>query len=275
MAHFLVEVATEAAWAVPVAIVLWISARQLTVVRTAEMTTGLHDAAKRPAWQRAIGLVAVAVILWMLMVGLGWLITSALTPVRDLDVAVVEWFEENRTEPATFLARAIDPIGNTPGIIAMVLIAATVAHALTRRWGPTLVIIAAAVGETTIFLATQLTIRRARPAVEFLAGEPATSSFPSGHVAATIATYGCIALLVRSWSSTRWRVVAVVASVALAVAMAWARLYQGLHFPSDVLGSVMFAPLWLTACWWAFRPQPRDESVRFKGAAHSDAQPLP
>lgn len=254
MAAFLLEVAIEVAWAVPVAIVLWIIARRVTTRHSPETSTASPAKTVRPGWQRAVGLVAAAVVLWALMVGLGWLITRALAPVRDLDVAIIEWFEVHRTGGATTLARIIDPIGNTPGIVATVLIAASVAHALTRRWSPPLVIVAAAAGETSIFLATQLTISRARPAVEYLAGEPSTSSFPSGHVAATIATYGCIALLVMSWSQSRWRVVAVVVAIALSLAMAWARLYQGLHFPSDVIGSYIFAPLWLVACWWAFRP---------------------
>lgn len=273
MVEFLVGVAAEIGWAFPVAVVLWFLARRLTRIEAS--ASAARTGAGRPAWQRAVGLVAIAAVLWAFLLGLGLLITTVLTPVRDLDVAIIDGLVESRTEPLTVLAHIGDQIGNTPGIIAMVIIAATVAHAVTRRWAPALVVVAAAAGETSIFLATQVAISRARPDVEQLAGEPATSSFPSGHVAATIVTYGCIALLVLAWSRGAVRVVAVAAAIALPLLVAWARMYQGMHFPSDVLASFLFAPLWLAACWWAIRPKPRGETVRIGRAAAPDAEREP
>lgn len=270
MVEFLAGVAAEIGWAFPVAAVLWFLARRLTRIEAPASSAGAGAA--RPGWQRAVGLVAAAAALWAFLLGLGMLITTVLTPVRDLDVAIIEGLVESRTEPLTVLAHIGDQIGNTPGIIAMVIIAATVAHALTRRWAPALVLVAAAAGETSIFLATQLAISRARPDVEQLAGEPATSSFPSGHVAATIVTYGCIALLVLAWSRGAVRVVAVAAAIVLPLLVAWARMYQGMHFPSDVLASFLFAPLWLAACWWAIRPQPRGETVRIGRASATEVE---
>lgn len=273
MVEFLVGVAAEIGWAFPVAVVLWFLARRLTRIEAS--ASAARTGAGRPAWQRAVGLVAIAAVLWAFLLGLGLLITTVLTPVRDLDVAIIDGLVESRTEPLTVLAHIGDQIGNTPGIIAMVIIAATVAHAVTRRWAPALVVVAAAAGETSIFLATQVAISRARPDVEQLAGEPATSSFPSGHVAATIVTYGCIALLVLAWSRGAVRIVAVAAAIALPLLVAWARMYQGMHFPSDVLASFLFAPLWLAACWWAIRPKPRGETVRIGRAAAPDAEREP
>lgn len=272
MAEFLVEIATEMGWAIPVAIVLWFLARRwTTLVPAADASPVSRSRSTRAAWQRAIGLGAAAAALVAILIGLGSLITSVLTPVRDLDTAIIDGFVETRSEPATFFALVFDAVGDTPGIIAIVLIAATVAHAVTRRWAPALIIVVATAGETAIFLATQLAISRPRPDVEQLAAEPATSSFPSGHVAATIAAYGCIALVVLAWSRGGLRAVAVIAAVGLPLAVAWSRMYQGMHFPSDVLASFVFAPLWLAACWWAFRPIPGGERVRFGGA--SDREP--
>lgn len=276
MYEFFAEVAAESGWAVLVAAGLWLVARRLThVVGPTEQSTPADEKSVRAAWQRAIGLVAAAVALWGLLIGIGLLITEFLAPVRELDVAIIEQLVDGRTETATFFAHIGDQIGDTPGIIAMVIIAATVAHALTRRRAPALIVVAAAAGETSIFLATQLTISRARPDVEQLAALPATSSFPSGHVAATIATYGCIALLVLSWSRGPERVIAVVVAIVLPLGVAWARMYQGMHFPTDVLASFVFAPLWLAACWWAIRPQSRGETVRLGRATAPDAEQEP
>ncbi|MBX9471653.1 phosphatase PAP2 family protein [Microcella sp.] len=270
MAAFLAEVAAQAGWAIPVAAVLWFITRRLTTVEcSTESAAASVERVERPAWQRALGLVAAAALVLAFTIALGWLITRVLAPVRELDIAIMAWFGAHRTEAATVVAFAVDQIGNTPGIIAMVIIAAAVAHAMSRRWAPALVIVVAAAGETSIFLLAQLAISRARPDIERLAGEPATSSFPSGHVAATIVTYGCIALLAMSWTLHPLRVVAVVIAITLGLAMAWVRLYQGMHFPSDVLASFVFASLWLAACWWAFRPGARGERVRGRRATQS------
>ena len=271
MAEFFAEIALRVGWAIPVGIALWFVARRFTHVEpSAEAGTGTAPDRRRPVWHRPAALLGILVLLWALLMGLGWLITRVLTPVRDVDATMMDWFEANRTDAATALALAIDHIGDTPGIIAVILIAAPLAHAMTRRWAPALVLAIAPAGETTIFLAAQYLTSRARPDIEHLAVEPVTSSFPSGHVAATFVTYGCIALLMLSWSRGPARFVAVGVAVALPLAVAWARLYQGMHFPSDVLVSLIFAPLWLAACWWALGPASRGESVRLGRAPDAD-----
>ena len=264
MGEFLALIAGQVGWAIPVGVVLWFVARRITsVVPSPTAATETSREPSRPPWLRALALLAIAAMLWALAVGLGWLITQALGQVRDVDAAIMDWFGDNRTDAATAVALVIDRIGDTPGIIVVILIAAPVAHAVTRRWAPALVLVAAPAGETAIFLAAQFTISRARPDIEHLAVEPVTSSFPSGHVAATLVMYGCLALLIVSWSTHRARFLAIGIAVVLPLAVAWARMYQGMHFPSDVLVSLTFASLWLAACWWAFSPGARGVTIRF------------
>ena len=264
MGEFLGLIAGQVGWAIPVGVVLWFVARRITsVVPSPAAAAETSSEPRRPTWHRALALLAIAAMVWALAVGLGWLITRVLSPVRDLDVAIIDWFGANRTDPATAVALAIDHIGDTPGIIVAMLIAAPVAHAVTRRWAPALVLVAAPAGETLIFLAAQFTISRARPDIEHLAVEPVTSSFPSGHVAATLVMYGCLALLITSWSTSPARFAAIGIAIVLPLAVAWARMYQGMHFPSDVLVSLTFASLWLGACWWAFSPGAHGATIRF------------
>ena len=53
-------------------------------------------------------------------------------------------------------------------------------------------------------------------------------SFPSGHTTSAVGTFGCLAVVAeRKW----WRNV----SIAIAVLVAFSRMYVGVHFPSDVL----------------------------------------
>ena len=273
MAEFFADLALRVSWAIPVGIALWFVARRFTHIEAAaESGTETSAAGRRAGWHRPLVLLACLVLLWGLLMGLGWLITRVLGPVRDVDATIMDWFGTNRTDAATAVAVAVDRIGDTPGIIVVILIAAPVAHAMTRRWAPALALVLAPAGETTVFLAAQYLTSRARPDIEHLAVEPVTSSFPSGHVAATFVTYGCIALLMLSWSRGLARFVAVGLAVALPLAVAWARLYQGMHFPSDVLVSLAFAPLWLAACWWALGPASRGELVRFGRAPDAESR---
>jgi undecaprenyl-diphosphatase len=69
-------------------------------------------------------------------------------------------------------------------------------------------------------------IPRARPHVHALVARPHTHSFPSGHATTSFACATVIALLV-----PRVRIPALV----LAAAVAWSRVYVGVHFPLDVL----------------------------------------
>src|SRR5207244_13111109 len=109
-------------------------------------------------------------------------------------------------------------------------------------------------GELSLFLATSAIVGRPRPDVPHLEGQLPTSSFPSGHVAATICLYGAIAVLV--WPRTRswWRWLVVAAAVVMPVWVALSRMYLGMHHPTDIVGGVLLALGWLTATVYIVKP---------------------
>jgi membrane-associated phospholipid phosphatase len=66
-------------------------------------------------------------------------------------------------------------------------------------------------------------------------------SFPSGHVTTSVAVYGFLAVLLWRNNHRGWAIL----SGTLVLAVAFSRIYLGVHYPSDTLGAMIFASLWL------------------------------
>jgi membrane-associated phospholipid phosphatase len=81
---------------------------------------------------------------------------------------------------------------------------------------------------------------------------PPTSSFPSGHTGAAIALYGSTALVVL-WHVRRRPVARVAAAllVTLPLLVAYARLYRGMHHPTDVASAAVNGIGCVAIAWWA------------------------
>jgi membrane-associated phospholipid phosphatase len=103
---------------------------------------------------------------------------------------------------------------------------------LWRRPWLFVAVLAADVAADLLSLGLRDWIGRRRPPLVYpepkpLVGVPHSGSFPSGHAATAFA---CAALL--AWASPRLAVPALL----LAAAIAWSRVYVGVHWPLDVLG---------------------------------------
>lgn len=86
----------------------------------------------------------------------------------------------------------------------------------------------------------------ARPADAIIAiGQ---GSFPSGHLLSATVVYGLLAaLLLESNARNSLRALGVTALVLVIVGIGWSRLYLGVHWPSDLLGSLALALMALAA----------------------------
>jgi undecaprenyl-diphosphatase len=139
--------------------------------------------------------------------------------------------------------------GSTNWIITVTVGACGLLLAVFRRWRPVVFIITVIAGEIVLFLIASTAVTRGRPDVPHLQPDlPPTASFPSGHVAGSVCLYSALALLAWRATGSRWiRWVAATAAVLISAMVACARLYRGVHYPTDIVGSLLLAGLWLTA----------------------------
>ena len=194
-------------------------------------------------------LAIVAVALWGVMCGLGLLLTHSLhaTAIERWDGSVNPWFVARRSPRWNTVTHWLTYAGETATVIALGLIVFVVVRLSLHRWRESVFLAVALVGEVTIFVCTTLVIERHRPGVPHLDLAPPTSSFPSGHTAAAITLFGALAILAVRMTTRRWpRILAVSCAILLPLSVALARIYRGMHFPTDVLGSVILALVWLS-----------------------------
>ena len=174
------------------------------------------------------------------MVGVLFLIGVALTHaspaagLRSWDLSINENLAASRSQRFQSAARFISQVGDTLPIIAFAMLVA-IGLALVHRWRAMAFIPLALLIEVSTFGAVNYLVRRPRPDVATIGSVPSTFSFPSGHVAATLVCWFGLALLLRT-RAPRWAT-AVVAGVGIVAvsAMAWARIYMGMHHFLDVV----------------------------------------
>jgi undecaprenyl-diphosphatase len=160
-------------------------------------------------------------------------------PIGDADERAVQWLADHRTGALNGISVVLSRSADTFGAIAIALIVAT-GLALRRHWSAVAVLVTGLVLELTAFLAVNALVGRPRPDAEPLGSVPSTSSFPSGHTAATLVIYTCVALAASKWCRRMWvKSVAWAAAVVMPIAVAFARVYRGMHHPLDVVAGVV------------------------------------
>ena len=182
-------------------------------------------------------------VMTAVLVALGLILTNLLLDgaVGRWDASADRWFFRARTPTLTGLTEWGSLLGDTLTVIG-VAAAVVVILAIGRHWAHIAFLVTALVLEVTCFLTTTFVIDRERPTVPHLEPGPPTSSFPSGHAAASIVLYVGIAIITTSLVRNGIvRAVVWVVGVAVPVAVLLSRLYAGMHHPTDMVGSVIGA----------------------------------
>lgn len=199
-----------------------------------------------PAWHPvaifAVGLVLCYLVLAAATTLVGLAFTTWILPLDGLDSAdarPVEWMAEHRTpllDGLSFVGSEISGGFVIPALVGAVAIVS----AFQRRWLLAGFVVAAIVLESATYRTTVLFVDRDRPDVHRLEALPVDASFPSGHVAASIAVYCGFALLLTSrMTSTRPKALVWAAALAIPPIVGVSRMYRGMHHPLDTLAGVL------------------------------------
>ncbi len=189
----------------------------------------------------AVELLAAYILLTACWVGLGFLVTGPLagTAVADVDNDVATWLVDQRTPMLNDWSHMGGNLAETLVKIIVTAVIAGIMLLVWRSWREPFIVAAALVLEASVFITTTWIVSRPRPNVERLDSSPVDSSFPSGHVAAAVA-YGAIAVVVFQRVRNRIaRVIVVVVVVAVPIIVAWARMYRGMHYLTDVIAGAL------------------------------------
>ncbi|MBO3102176.1 phosphatase PAP2 family protein [Cellulomonas fengjieae] len=190
---------------------------------------------RKEAWHdftRRVLLPAVG--LWVVIVGIGLLITGPLGNLPG-EAAVNEWFVAQRTETLDAVTAVLSAIGTTEFIIGACVLFVALFWWRTKQWWLALVPPQAIAVQAIIFMTAALVVGRERPEVEKLDESPPTSSFPSGHTGASTAFYVVLAMLAQRIGNPVLRGVVTVVCLLIPLAVGTARLYRGMHSLSDVI----------------------------------------
>ena len=239
----------------------------------------MSETALAERWEREPALSATAARRWSSYVrvtALGWVTILAVLAGTGLlltgplaDSALVRWdervpvqWERGRDAASSAWSHSGSTIGDTLTVIGIAVAVGIVLLVMKRR-ASVMLLATAMLAELSIFVATTLLVERDRPDVAQMDVSPPTSSFPSGHTAAATALALSLALII-TWNvrSTAVKVAAWSLALLVGPAVAVARVYRGMHHPTDVamgllMGAACVLLAWLAVSAWASEPDPR------------------
>ncbi len=153
--------------------------------------------------------------------------------------ALVQLAQRPFLDPAM---RAVSYLGENSGLIPLIALGAGLLWRTSRRWALVLPLLMAGTGG--LQLVAKWMVDRPRPNL-------AAWGFPSGHVLSLVVFFGLMTyLLCTSGTGRSWRCLGSAGCATTVLAVAFSRLYLGVHWVSDVGGGFMLGLAYLLPAIW-------------------------
>jgi undecaprenyl-diphosphatase len=174
-----------------------------------------------------------------------------------LDEAILQTFANWRSPWLNQAATDITALGSLTINILVSSVAFTVLWMIARDHASAIRMVTSTMGAEILVEIIKRIMRLPRPLVVPHLVQSTGFSYPSGHVFVATAAYGTLAAIAcRYVKRPEGRLAIRVFCCIIVVLVALSRMYLGVHFPSDVLGGLLFGIAWLlvTSYWWRTRP---------------------
>jgi membrane-associated phospholipid phosphatase len=223
---------------------------------------------ERVARRPRIALVAAAVCVAGLLVTL--VLAYFAPPFGGRDAATLQGFVDLNRPHLTPLLNHVAHLAD-PAPYALIGFALVLIALLRRRGRIALAIVVVLICSEVMTEALKPLLSHPRPQEWLGRGQIAAASWPSGHSTAAMSLALCAVIAVPA----RWRPAAAAAGGLFALAVAYAILVLGWHFPSDVIGGYLISGLWTSLAvaavmrWDELRPvrvEPKPPSALAAGA---------
>lgn len=172
------------------------------------------------------GLLALHV--WQNQGGFPW-DDPILLAVHKTSQAQLDFFATRLTQLGS--PRATLPFAGATGLVLLFL----------RRWRSLTYLLTTTVGSAIVNRTVKVFMHRVRPHLWESIAPESSFAFPSGHSMASMTLVA--ALVILTWGSA-WCWLILILGSAFVVAIAWTRIYLGVHFPSDILAGWMVSIAW-------------------------------
>ena len=188
--------------------------------------------------KRLLGLSALATALFC-----GWAIAMQTSRLAGFDNAIRTGMHGLASPFLTRLSQQASWFGDL-AVLGLLGVFALVVLGRGRRKDAARILVVTMLGALVLENGLKYLFQRVRPPA-FFGPEPWTYSFPSGHALFSACFYGAFAIVLSRALPSVWVRIGVWVVTALLVLMIGAaRIYLGVHYPSDVVGGYLVAIAW-------------------------------
>ena len=178
--------------------------------------------------------VLPALVMFGLLLGIGKALMTVFHEVPS-EERISQKVAAERDGVLNTVTKVVSTVNDTWFTIGGAIVIGLALLALTRKWWLSVVPLLAISLEASVFVPVTHLVGRPRPEVGRLDNAPPTSSFPSGHTAASFALFWSLMLLAHRIPNAAVRRAVQVMCLVFPFGVGAARLYRGMHHLSDIL----------------------------------------
>ncbi len=184
--------------------------------------------------------------------------------LTHIDVRILNLIPSIRTPTQTTFFSIVTTLANTETAILLLVAIAAVLWRKKQRLLTVFVLLVGG-GEESVTYVIKHIVKRLRPEQALSLIREDSYSFPSGHVVRATVLLGLLAyLLVKTYATTRAKIITIGLYIFTVFLVAISRVYLGVHYPSDVWGSALLGSALLTAVIGILEAMSRYEIINNK-----------